>query len=156
MQPMDTTTDQAAPDVFQALANLEAGAWKIKADWKSLGLSPDLAKRNGWVHVSKSTVNGKTETDLMWTTSRETHDPLAGPAHSLSIDGQGLVMHAKSALSMHMGWSRATGRVGDERYTQALDVAKSLHQAMVIDKRAKLMPASNPDGDQSVRKPRGP
>lgn len=127
-----------------ALSKLDAGAWEIDSDWKKLGfLSSDLSKRAGWIHVNKEpSLNGTgVDTLVMWTSHRDTHHRLRGPAHGLTIDEEGkLLLYAKSDTNMRVVWSRNKEecQVGDEQYFIATDVAEALHHAMIVDKRARL------------------
>ena len=128
-------------DIFEALLHLAPGQWKIRGKLSVFEMSSKLERRAGWVHVARNAKDGTTE--LMWTTGKDTHQPLDGRAHSLTIAANGqLTLYANSALSMHMKWGRGLRnyQVDDEAYRDALDVATSLHTALIVDRRGTHIP----------------
>lgn len=91
-----------------------------------------------------------------------------GLAHSLTIGVGGRLDHyASSALRMHTKWARGRhgDSVGDDTYRDALDVATSLHTALIVDRRGAHIPERtqvNTDVDAPAtettptRRPKGP
>lgn len=103
--PQERPGLEPGQDIFEALSKLAPGHWKIRGKLSVFEFSSKLERRAGWVHVVRNAKDGTTE--LMWTTDRDTHNPLFGQAHSLTIAANGqLTFYANSALSMHMKWAR--------------------------------------------------
>lgn len=66
-----------------------------------LGVNRLLSGKNhSWIHIER---NRDGTFDLMWTSSRDTHQPLKGPAYSVGISDTGQVISLyQSAISMWM------------------------------------------------------
>jgi hypothetical protein len=59
-------------------------------------------KNHSWVHIERQVCGNF---DLMWTSDRDTHQRLAGPAYSVGVSPSGQVISMyKSALSMWMDY----------------------------------------------------
>jgi hypothetical protein len=79
---------------FPCLTTIPVGQYPCKK-WHQ------LTKRGGWLSVSRE--NG--ETSILWTSSKETHNPLSGPATAIDIDQHGNITALyESVLSLHLKW----------------------------------------------------
>lgn len=67
-------------------------------------------KRGGWLTVEQK----PDYTSVMWTTSRDTHNPLCGPATCVDVRPDGsLYMYCESVIRMWIKWGLGRGDDSD-------------------------------------------
>jgi len=80
--------------LLNILIKLGEGSHKLK--------SKRLRLPKGWIFIEKREGGW----DAMWTTSKDTHQPLSGPSYSVCVDSKGIIQYCKTALSMWMVYDR--------------------------------------------------
>lgn len=125
LDPLETEILASVAEKVRELAALTPGAYKIRKPWW------DLRSRKGWVHVeaTKPYRDESAGVSLMWTSARDTHQPLNGPAFCLSIETDGrLSMYSRSAISMHIVWGY--GRGGVDELREAVEGLEWMHREL--------------------------
>lgn len=110
--PVILNTLSERSNMLSDLAGIPGGQYSVPW-WKSL-------KYAGWLTVEREKDGN---TSVMWTTSKDTHNPHAGCARLVSIRPNGsLQVYCESAISMWIKWGY--GRGNDDDLRTALEFAE--------------------------------